>query len=401
MHHRVNANRPVGARRSRRSAFISLVASIALTAGVVVAAASPASAGPAWTVASSPNPAGSVTAVLNGVSCPSVNSCFGVGSSTVLGTTKALGEHWNGHNWAIVATPNPSTATSTRLNAISCPSTTSCFAVGSYAEGTLQKNLAERWNGSSWSILPIQNPTGHTGSGLSGVSCPSARSCFAVGAYSFGLSTVRTLAAHWNGALWNLVGSPNISVSNATFLNAVSCPSLKSCFAVGNSTINSSARSLVEHWNGSLWGAMQNPAPSGATGSALNGVSCPSPKSCFAVGSSIVAAQNHNLAQHWNGSGWSFNGAPTGSGASSSTLSGVSCPTTQSCFAVGSFTKAGAAKSLVDHWNGSAWGSMASPNPGTLFNHLYSVSCAAKTSCFAVGNTEKLPPATTLTERYA
>jgi len=42
------------------------------------------------------------------------------------------------------------------LAGVSCRSRTFCIAVGASLSGT----LTERWNGSSWSILPTPNPPG-------------------------------------------------------------------------------------------------------------------------------------------------------------------------------------------------------------------------------------------------
>ena len=70
---------------------------------------------------------------------------------------KTLVERWNGTSWSIVTSPNPSGATFAVLSGVSCPSTTSCYAVG---ESALDKTLVEHWNGTSWSIVASPNPSG-------------------------------------------------------------------------------------------------------------------------------------------------------------------------------------------------------------------------------------------------
>ena len=67
--------------------------------------------------------------------------------------TVTLAERWNGKSWAIQHTPNPphsnsSTAATATLNAVSCPSATTCVAVGRSDSGA----LAELWNGTTWAI---------------------------------------------------------------------------------------------------------------------------------------------------------------------------------------------------------------------------------------------------------
>ena len=96
-----------------------------------------------------PTLAASTLAALRGVSCPSTTSCFAVGDTyTVDGT---LVEHWNGSHWSIMTSPNH-TGSTTRLNGlngVSCPNTTNCFAVGFYQllslGETIDKTLVERY----------------------------------------------------------------------------------------------------------------------------------------------------------------------------------------------------------------------------------------------------------------
>ena len=66
-----------------------------------------------------------------------------------------------------------------RLAAVSCPTGRMCVAVGTMGNGP--RMLAERWNGRSWSVMRLAQPAGAGGSGLTGVSCTSARACTAVG----------------------------------------------------------------------------------------------------------------------------------------------------------------------------------------------------------------------------
>jgi hypothetical protein len=51
--------------------------------------------------------------------------------------------------------------------------------------------LAERWNGSSWTVQTTPSPVGSYGSGLAGVSCTSLSTCNAVG-YLYPNSSVFT-----------------------------------------------------------------------------------------------------------------------------------------------------------------------------------------------------------------
>ena len=94
----------------------------------------------------SPNPSG--YSFLNGVSCASTTSCDAVGysaSSPLFSTGSTLVEHWNGTSWSIVTSPNPLGATAAALHGVSCPSTTTCFAAGTYRVNANQYTLIERY----------------------------------------------------------------------------------------------------------------------------------------------------------------------------------------------------------------------------------------------------------------
>jgi len=219
------------------------------------------------------------------------------------------------------------------LNGVACPSTKSCFAVGDYPDtSTTTKTLVEHWNGSHWAIMPSANPSHAIANlfALSAVSCPSTKSCFAVG----NIAGMRALVEHWNGTSWGLMGTANASSQAVNQLSGVSCPSTKSCFAVGDML----SRGLVEHWNGSGWTAMTNP-----TDASWSGVACPSTKSCFAVGTSA------HFVAHWNGHTWAtMSIAVDGlNPAEHFDFKGASCPSTHRCLAVGSYSAHAPAQTLV------------------------------------------------------
>ena len=328
MHHGVHADR-VTTRRSRFS-FASVFVTVALLGGVAAVAAPPAGAAAAWGTLPSPSPAGSFGASLTGIACPTTKSCFAVGNYSTITDVKTIVEHWNGSSWGTLPSPNPST--NARLAGIACPSATSCFAVGNYTAGGVQRTLVEHWNGSAWSVQSSPNPSSSLGTGLTGVACGSLRSCFAVGIFSTGSET-RTLVLHWNGVQWGTL--PSVNPSSNSVLNNIACPSVRSCFAVGNYTQGSTPRPFVEHWNGVQWGTLPSLSPNGSTGATFRNIACPAVRSCFAVGSYSNATAHRNLVEHWNGAVFALQPNVTLPKATTTTLNGIACPLTTSCFAVG------------------------------------------------------------------
>jgi hypothetical protein len=66
-------------------------------------------------------------------------------------------ESWDGSSWRAPRVPTPAHATKAELLGVSCSSSTACTAVGDSTAGSTTSTLAERWNGSSWSIQVTAN----------------------------------------------------------------------------------------------------------------------------------------------------------------------------------------------------------------------------------------------------
>ncbi len=158
--------------------------------------------GTGWSLITPSNPTGAVGASLESVSCSSSTSCMAVGDFHESGKEdKTLTESWNGSAWSVKSSPNPSESKEgSVLLGISCVSSTSCFAVGDYSNEFFKlKTLVETWNGTEWAIQSSPNPTGATNSSLVSDSCTSSTACTAVGSASPGPSgeTTVTLAERY------------------------------------------------------------------------------------------------------------------------------------------------------------------------------------------------------------
>lgn len=355
-----------------------------------------------WVVQRTPNPTGGVYSKLDGVSCVSLSSCTAVGFLTNrTGGEATLAERWNGTSWSIQRTSNPAGATSSSLLGVSCASLRSCTAVGSFTNRTGDEaTLAERWNGSSWAMQRTPNPAGTTRSRLEGVSCASTRSCTAVGFwYYVGLpSSEVVLAERWNGTSWSVQRTPTPAGATYGQLGGVSCPTLRPCTAVGFLTDSADIEvTLAQRWHGTRWSIQQTPNPGRARTAGLNGVSCPSLRSCTAVGFFTDRAGTlATLAERWNGTRWAIQRTPS---PTDGALVGVSCASTMACTALGS--NAGA--TITERWNGTNWAIQPIPNPAdATSSQLDGVSCASPRSCTAVGfSTNRAGINRTLAERYS
>jgi hypothetical protein len=157
---------------------------------------------------------------------------------------------------------------------------------------------------------------------------------------------------------------------------------------VGESVDASGESVLAEGWNGSKWSAQPIHNPEGAELSTLTAVSCTSSEYCFAVGYYSDNGTTLPLAEAWNGVGWSIlPTAPVPPGAQFAELAGVACFSRDECVAVGSYYNGSAVLAFAEGWNGSAWSIQSIPNPSAAQGSaLYGVSCPAALFCSAVGS---------------
>jgi hypothetical protein len=221
--------------------------------------------GQRWTNLPTPNIANGRFSRLEGVSCTSTVRCVAVGYYLPPdGSALPLTEHWNGSTWTRTAAADTgSLGEGNLLESVSCTTSANCFAAGEYELGGVGRpaTFVERWNGTSWKIVPSADPP-RSYSALAGVSCRSTTSCIAVGWYQtpHGQSkATKTLAERWDGTRWSIVPSPNPPGAPASSLAAVSCWATMRCFAVGRYTSSSTNRTLTERWNGTKWAVVPSP----------------------------------------------------------------------------------------------------------------------------------------------
>jgi hypothetical protein len=326
---------------------------------------------------------------LNGVSCTSARACIAVGGPPLglPGRAITIAERWDGRRWGIQPTPNPRGAAGASLWGVSCPSPRMCMAVGLELAGKIFRTLAERWNGSRWSIEPTPSPASAISADLLGVSCPAANECFAVGDYNGATGPVLGLIERWNGSRWAMAPAIRPASASETFLRSVSCSSVSRCTAVGSFELTSSPIGpypLAELWTGSRW---RQQVTSGK--GELMAVSCPAFFHCTAVGEQPTQpGQWTMLAMRWNGRGWRAQPTPVPRGASQAFLQGVSCTAVTSCTAAGwaAVNRGFDDVTVAERWNGLRWMIQVTPNAkGTTQSFLSGVWCGSPVTCRAVG----------------
>lgn len=257
------------------------------------------------------------------------------------------------------------------LSGVSCPRASFCVAVGYLPS-------AKFWNGTVW--RPMASPSPGTGAQLTAVSCPSRASCVAIG--TDGAPGPVTEA--WNGRRWRVL--PPVTVPAQATLTAVSCARSAACIAVGHGQTTFAADgALAERWNGTAWTRLATaPPPGGALSSSFAGVSCANATSCLAVGQYTTATAAGPLAESWNGRSWTLLTPAPGI----QSITAVSCPAAGACMTVGDSSQV-PGEPAADWWTGTTWRQLDPTVPvgpqGEADAALSSVSCASASNCIAVG----------------
>ncbi len=334
---------------------------------------------------------------LSGVATLSSCNTWVVGSYNSATASLTLVEHWNGTSWQVVPSPDPSGSSNYNvLSGVAATSATSAWAVGTYFNGTALQTLIEHWNGASWAVVPSPDPTGSAYDNvLSGVAATSATDAWAVGYNNTPTPSgvpgpPQTLTEHWNGTSWTVVPSPDPTYWDE--LRAVATTSADNAWAVGfNFTGIGAQKTLVEHWNGTAWQHLTSPNHAGLTPvtNRLVGVAVTSATNAWAVGSYNNGTTSQTLVEHWNGTSWAIVPSPNPGGTSrNNTLNGVAFTSASTAWAVGGYSDGTADQTLVLDWNGTAWKRVASPNPGgtTRNNGLSGVAATSATNIWAVGS---------------
>jgi len=304
-----------------------------------------------------------------------------VGLASVAG---AVSPTWQSRSVAWT-TAGPVQAT---VDGVSCTSATQCVAVGSAllpdstgATGAFVANLVR----STWvqGVLPL--PTGAVDAAMSGVSCPSATTCFAVGSYdvaSSGSTVAHGLVETFANGLWTPVVGLDPPGASTAALTAVSCTSRRVCNASGSAQLGPAPGSyaFVSGLAGGAWTAVVPPLPTGVTsdslastltGSSLSSVSYSATSACLAVGK--VGTQGTGFAEQLAGTTWTADTSLPSTTARSS----VSCVTTS--FACTAWGKGPVVESLST----GVWSQATTAGLPYGGSQGIAGTCVSATSCLA------------------
>jgi hypothetical protein len=180
-------------------------------------------------------------------------------------------------------------------------------------------------------------------------------------------------------------------------LDGVDCPSPTECWAVGGIG-GRLAPSLIERWARGRWQIITSPSPVTPMifglphSNTMQTISCASSQACVTIGNHN-GEQGYAIAEKWLGHRWVLTESPPELGGSG----GVSCPLSNACAAVG--TSAAGPQATADLWNGSTWRPLTVPNSNVAI--FSGASCTSATSCWFVGQGSNPGPNTSNAFGYA
>ncbi len=329
-------------------------------------------------------PSPQIAGDLGGAAAIASNDIWAVGENlpaTPMSTVSTLAEHFNGTSWTVITTPSP--AAGGFFSSVARVTSNDVWAVGSDLTGTHGQPLIEHWNGTSWS--QVASPTLNNGGSLNGVTAVSSNDVWAVG---FNGDTSGALVEHWDGSSWSIVSSP--AFAGVGLIKGVSADASNDVWAVSASTAS------ILHWNGTSWSIVASPRLEAF------GVTALSPTNVWAAGTVEDSDNDATIpaVEHWDGTNWSIVPSPNPNTQvdESSLLQGIAAISANDIWAVGTVGTARSPKppaTLTEHWDGTSWSIIRSPNPGDFANRLFGVTALSDGTVAAVGQQESSTTGTT------
>jgi hypothetical protein len=269
--------------------------------------------------------------------------------------------------WREVATPQGRQGFENTLLAVTAPSTDAAWAIGDYFTGSeagRHGSFIERWDGHRWTVVTGAVPKGGM---LWDIASDSAGDVWAVGA---GRDGNQALVTHWDGTRWRSLLLPvRFGYSH---LRGVAARATNDVWAVGDRGTQAGSRTLTVHWDGARWRILPSPSPpprplTGRAYALLESVAAVARDDVWAVGSTSNVAPvgvSETLIEHWDGSRWRRVPSPNQlntAGNAYNLLFAVAVAGPDDVWAAGSWNSrlpgygGGGDNPLAEHWDGRMW----------------------------------------------
>ncbi|MEO5953598.1 MAG: hypothetical protein ABIQ44_14120, partial [Chloroflexia bacterium] len=318
---------------------------------------------------------------LTAIDAISDNDVWSVGYYTGTGRELTLTQHWDGTQWSVVPSPNPGRYNN-YIYGITAIGPNDVWAVGEFTNDSYYSAshlLTIHWNGTQWNIVPNPDPGGNYANSLYAAKGFTANDVWVTG-FSRS-STWLDLRMHWDGSSWTVIYSPYTPYG---FLYGIDGLSANNMWAVGSRAGTNRQVPMTQHFVGGSWNLVSAPAPVETGDSQFYGVGMVSDNDVWAVGAiGHSYSGEHSFSEHWNGSTWELVATPD-----KGKLAGVEALAADDVWAVGN--------GAFLHWDGADWGVITNQSGGELAG----IDALAANNMWAVGTKDVGGVKRTVIEHY-
>jgi hypothetical protein len=262
------------------------------------------------------------------------------------------------------------------------------------ASGSSSKDIwavgqtAIHYNGTKWTAFTVPKINGDNTSRLGGVVDLAPNNVWAVGLINIGEGDTNQIIEHFDGAKWSVSTGPTFLPTDEPSLESGTAISPSDIWATGFILTNDgqSLFPLFEHYDGTSWTATETTFNDGA----MFGISADATNDVWAVGN---AALFSTVIGHYDGNSWNIVSSPN-AGSGWNVLDGVAALAPNNVWAVGYYTaqfnSTRPALTLIEHWDGTSWKVVSSPNVGPnsqyQSNQLYGITAISANDIWAYGS---------------
>jgi len=225
---------------------------------------------------------------------------------------------------------------------------------------------------------------------LDGLVAISPTEAWAAGPVGIGTAHPGQVIERWDGTQWTVFPGPKFGANEQPSIWDMTAVSASDIWAVGSLLVNNaSLYALFEHWDGTAWTATAGPLDG-----FFRAVSADAANDIWAVGYN----GNVTFSEHYNGTSWTLVRTPNvGTGPNS--LQGVAALAPDNVWAVGYSTASlkpppgqyeVPTKTLIEHYDGTSWTVVPSPNVGPKSqyqsNRLLGIAAVSPNDIWAFGS---------------
>ncbi len=195
---------------------------------------------------------------------------------------------------------------------------------------------------------------------------------------------VGALMAHWDGKTWQSVALP---VAGSQ-LNDVTAITSNDYWAVGTGN----GTTLAQHWDGNNWSVVATPTPPGAS-PRFSSVTSHASNDVWIAGSQDSPVDPDAIVplfEHWDGTSWTIVPSPEPNPEGFYFVNKISEESTSDIWAAGNNGSGPSATPFFYHWNGTAWSQVSSPAL-QFGGNLNGVVALSPTNAWAAGSANAKP----------